>query len=62
MEAFSLLSSLKDCIGNCLDDKQPININITIHNDREYFSQSRPREARPEYTRQIARKRAYSVG
>lgn len=59
MEVFSVV---KECLGKCFDDKQPININITIHNDREYFSQSRPKEARPEYTRELARKRCYSVG
>ena len=59
MEVFS---AVKECLGKCLDDKQDININITIHNDREYFSRSQPREERPEYTRKLARKRCYSVG
>lgn len=58
-----VLSTVKECLGNCLGNKDnPININITIHNDREYFARSRPKEFRPEYTRQLARKRAYSVG
>lgn len=60
MEYFS---AIKECLGKCLDDqKQDINISITIHNDREYFCNSRPKDCRPEFLKEIGRKRAHSVG
>ena len=62
MEVFSVVKECFGCIKDCCDNGQPINVNVTIHNDREYFSRSRPRECRPEYTRQLRRKRSYTVG
>lgn len=60
MEVFS---AVKECLGNCLGGKDtPVNVTVTIHNDREYFSRSRPREYRPEYTRKRGRKRSRTVG